>query len=93
MQLKNFSEKSFGYVIPKLVHPLVRKLRLRWIWSRVKRCAVYMKLDPVKVERMVEEREKWKLTDAQIAETMKTLLCHDLWDTLTIAFRRCLIVQ
>ena len=47
-----------GYVIPKLVHPLVHRLQLRWIWSRGRRYAVYMKLDPVKVEWTVKERLK-----------------------------------
>src|SRR5271157_3411546 len=61
---------SFPSIIPKLVHPLVRRLRLRWIWSRGRRYAVYMKLDPTKVEWIVRQREKGERNDA-VASAMK----------------------
>ncbi|MEM3062115.1 MAG: hypothetical protein QW303_01025, partial [Nitrososphaerota archaeon] len=36
-------------IILKLLHPLTKRLRSRWVWSRGRRYYVLAKLDPVKV--------------------------------------------
>jgi len=59
-----------GYVVLKLVHTLVKRIRSRWVWSRGKRYFVYMKLDPVKVEWIVREKGKGELAASEIAARM-----------------------
>ena len=54
----------------KLVYPLVSRIRARWIWTRGIRFFVYGKLDPVKVEWIIREKEKRQLTNRTIAERM-----------------------
>ena len=57
-------------VFLKLVYPLVKEIRARWIWSRGKRYLIYGKLDPVKVAWIIREKEKHLLTKLEIEEMM-----------------------
>jgi len=43
-------------IILKSLHPLVNGARAKWMWSRGRRSLIYMKLDPVKVKRIVREK-------------------------------------
>src|SRR2546428_4881805 len=45
-------------IILKLVHPLAQTTGARWVWSRGIRYHIYMKLDPVKVEWILRQKEK-----------------------------------
>ena len=54
----------------KLAYPLVNRIRARWIWTRGSRFFIYGKLDPVKVARIIREKEKHQLTTQVIAERM-----------------------
>ena len=56
--------------ILKLVHPLAKSVGARWVWSKGRRYHVYMKLDPVKAERIVRQKEKGA-RNATIAGSMK----------------------
>jgi len=57
-------------VILKLVHPLANSIRARWVWNRGRRYHIYVKLDPVKVEWIVRQKENGT-TNAMIASSMK----------------------
>ena len=48
---------------PKLAYPLVSRIRAWWVWSKGYRYFVYMKLDPVKVEWIVRQKEEGALTN------------------------------
>jgi hypothetical protein len=48
----------------------VSRIRARWVWNKGARYFVYMKLDPVKVEWIVKQKEKGTLTTKEIAERM-----------------------
>src|ERR1700686_370075 len=56
-------------VILKLVHPLVKEIGARWVWSRGRRYRVYMKLDPVRVEWIIRQKENGA-TNSVIASSM-----------------------
>lgn len=62
--------KMSFYVFLKLVYPLVSRIRARWVWSKRKRCFVYMKLDPVKIAWIIHEKERKELTTRAIAGRM-----------------------
>jgi putative transposase len=53
-----------------LVHPLANRIRARWVWSRGGRYRIYVKLDPVKVEWIIRQKEKGAKNSA-IAGSMK----------------------
>ena len=66
--------------ILKLVHPLASTIGARWVWSKGRRYRVYMKLDPVKVEWIVRQKEKGA-RNATIAASMKVSVrrVQELW--------------
>jgi putative transposase len=52
-----------------LVHPLAKQIGARWVWSRGRRYRVYMKLDPVKVEWIIRQKENGT-SNREIASAM-----------------------
>ena len=62
--------KNRLYLILELVHPLVNRIRSKWVWSRGKRYFVIAKLDPVKIAWIIREKEGGKLTNRMIAQHM-----------------------
>ena len=67
--LLNIAVRFAGSVFLKLVHPLVKQIGARWVWSRGRRYRVYMKLDPVKVEWIIRQKENGT-SNREIARSM-----------------------
>lgn len=55
-------------VIPKLLHPLLKSIGARWIWSKGRRYLIHGKLDPSKIAWIIREKGKNELTSRIIAE-------------------------
>jgi len=63
-----------------LVHPPAKTLGARWVWSRGQRYHICMKLDPVKVEWIIRQKEKG-VSNRTIADSMNVSVrrVQELW--------------
>lgn len=64
------SPKVAKCIILKLVYPLAKRLRSRFVWSRGRRYYIMAKLDPVKISWIIRQKQTKQLTNYTIADMM-----------------------
>lgn len=65
---------STSSIILKLVHPIISRLKSRYVWSRSKNHLVMQKLDPVKISWIIRAKENG-MKNADVASSMKISQC------------------